>query len=65
VNGIILAIVATLVNNIEPIFIANMPDMASCQKAARQANENDPRLKMPEVRAMGPRYVCLKAESDA
>jgi hypothetical protein len=65
VNGFLLMIVETLVNNVEPIFIDHFDDLSVCQKAAQIGNANDPRMKIPAVVQLGGRYRCFRAESDA
>jgi hypothetical protein len=48
----------------EPVFAAVFPDMETCHKAARLANENDPKLKDPRLKPYKPMYVCMKPVQD-
>lgn len=46
----------------KPVMVAPHETRSSCMAAAEKANKTDPQMQIPEIRALGAEYVCLKVE---
>ena len=57
----ILAIAAMNALRTEPpLFVAAVTTHEACMAEALKRNQNDERLRLPEMREIGAEYVCLK-----